>query len=276
MSDGAAAIMSSGPARTAPSIDPLAASASLWLLIAATGQWLFAYYVVGVYGGNFAAAGLAGFAKTPLLHGYVAGDTLGNIASAAHILLAIVVHGAGPLQLVPWIRKRAPVFHRWNGRAFLVAAVASSLFGLYLQWARDAHQGFADVAGNTVTAALIILFAALALRHAMARNIAVHRRWALRLFLAASAVWFIRLGSYGAQFLEHVFAVEFAPGVDVSMNALKLLVPLSMLELYFWAHRHAGANGRIAVAALLLVMSVLTAVGIYGAATIKWLPAIRG
>jgi hypothetical protein len=275
MSDGAAAILSSSPARTALGIDPLKASAALWFAIAATGQWLFAYYVVGVYGGNFAAEGLAGFAKTPLLHGYVAGDTAGNIASAAHILLAMVVHGGGPLQLIPWIRRRAPVFHRWNGRAFLVAAVISSLFGLYLQWVRDAHMGFADVAGNTVTAALIFVFAAVALRHAMARNIDVHRRWALRLFLAASAVWFIRLGSYGSQILERVFAIEFVPQVDVSMNALKLLVPLGMLELYFWAQRRAGAR-RMAVAALMLVMAVLTAVGIYGAATIKWLPALQG
>ena len=30
----------------------------------------------------------------------------------------------------------------------------------------------------------------------------------------------------------------------------------------------------MAVAALVLVMTVVTAVGIYGAATIKWLPAI--
>lgn len=276
MSDGATAIMSSGPARTALSIDPLKASAALWFVIAASGQWLFAFYVVSVYGGNFAAGGLAGFAKTPLLHGYVAGDTAGNVASAAHILLAIVVHGGGPLQPIPWIRRRVPAFHRWNGRAFLVAAVISSLFGLYLQWARDAHMGLADVAGNTVTAALIFLFAALALRHAMARNIDAHRRWALRLFLAASAVWFIRLGSYGSQILERVFAIEFAPEVEVSMNALKLLVPLGTLELYFWAQRRAGANGRRAVAALLLVMAVLTAVGIYGAATIKWLPAIQG
>jgi hypothetical protein len=31
----------------------------------------------------------------------------------------------------------------------------------------------------------------------------------------------------------------------------------------------------MAVAALIVVMALLTAVGIYGAATIKWLPAIR-
>ena len=60
------------------------------------------------------------------------------------------------------------------------------------------------------------------------------------------------------------------------MNAAKILVPLGVLELYFWAGRRTGTRERMAVAALIVVMTVLTAVGIYGAATIKWLPAIRG
>lgn len=256
-------------------MNPLKASAALWFTVAAAGQWLFAYYVLAVFGPKIVADGVAGLSQVRLLHGYVAGDTLGNIASTAHILLAIVIHGGGPLQLIPRIRKHAPAFHRWNGRAFLVAVIVSTVFGLYLQWIRGATQGPSDTGGNTVASILIFIFAAAALRHARARNFDVHRRWALRLFLVASAVWFIRLGSYGSQFLEHVFAIRFVPAYYESMNALKLLVPLGMLELYFWARSRASSNGQIAVAALMVVMTLLTAVGIYGAATIKWLPAIR-
>ena len=181
-----------------------------------------------------------------------------------------------PLQLVPWIRKHAPSFHRCNGRAFLVAAIVATLFGLYLQWFRDATQGPADTIGNTVASILIFVFAALALRHARARNFDAHRRWALRLFLVVSAVWFIRLGSYGAQFLEHAFDIRFAPAYYESLNAAKLVAPLGVLELYFWAQRGAGAGGRTAVATAIVAATVLTAVGTYGAATLKWLPAILG
>jgi hypothetical protein len=254
-------------------MQPLKASAALWFIVAAAGQWLFASHVVTVYGVSVAAEGLAGLSHARLMHGFVAGDTIGNIASTVHILLAIVIHGGGPLQFIPQIRQHAPAFHRWNGRTFLVAAIVSSVFGLYLQWVLGATQGPADTAGNTVTSALIFLFAAQALRHARARNFAVHRRWAFRLFLVASAVWFIRLGSYGAQLLERGFAIQFPSAFDTSMNAAKLLVPLGMLELCFWAQRRDGTT-RTAVATLLLVMTVLTAVGIYGAATIKWLPAM--
>jgi hypothetical protein len=60
------------------------------------------------------------------------------------------------------------------------------------------------------------------------------------------------------------------------LNAAKLVVPLGVLELYFWAQRRSGDSERMAVAAVIVVMALLTAVGIYGAATIKWLPAIYG
>ena len=257
-------------------MNPLKASAALWFIVAAAGQWLFACYVVVVFGTRVLADGPAGLSQFRLLHGYVAGDTLGNIASTAHILLAILIHGGGPLQLIPKIRTVAPAFHRWNGRAFLVAVFVSTLLGLFLEWGRDAYLGLADIGGNAFASLLIFIFAALALRHALARNIDVHRRWALRLFLVASAVWFIRLGSYGSRLLEQAFDIRFAEAYYESWNAAKILVPLGALELYFWAQRSAALRGRTVVAAMLVVMTVLTAVGIYGAATIKWLPAMRG
>lgn len=256
-------------------MNPLKASAALWFIVAAAGQWLFAFYVVVVFGVRVAADGLAGLSQVRLMHGYVAGDTIGNIASTVHILLAIAIHGGGPLQLVPWVRTHAPKFHRWNGRAFLVAALVSTLLGLYLQWVRGATQGAADTGGNTVASILILIFAVLALRHARARRFDVHRRWALRLLLVVSAVWFIRLGSYGSQLLEHAFGIRFAPAYYELLNAAKLVLPLGVLELYFWARRDAGTRGRIAVASVLAAATVLTAVGICGAATLKWLPAIR-
>lgn len=273
------AVIASGATRTRLNIDLLKVSAALWFMVAAAGQWLFVYYVVSYYGVRLAANGLAGLSGTPLSGGYIAGDTVGNIAAAAHVLLAIVIHGGGPLQLIPQIRKRVPVFHRWNGRAFVVAAIVSSLSGLYMHWIRSTGQGWLDVAGNTATSGLIFVFAGMALRHAIARNISVHRRWALRLFIAASAVWFMRVGWYGSEFLARVFDIEFrtiSSEVFVFMNVAKLLVPLGVLELYFWAQRQAGANERMAVAALVLVMAVLTALGSYAVTTMRWLPALHG
>ncbi len=51
----------------------------------------------------------------------------------------------------------------------------------------------AGAIGITLDALLILAFAALAYRAARARRFVEHRRWALRLFAVASAVWFMRV-----------------------------------------------------------------------------------
>lgn len=258
----------------------LAAAASLWFGVAIVGQWLFALYVLSLYGARLVASGLPGLAETHLSNSYVAGDAIGNVAVAAHVLIAVVIHGAGPLQFIPQIRRNLPKVHHWTGRAFLLAAVTGGVTGLYMIWVRGTGgTGLLNNLSNTIATGLIVLFASLALRNAMARNIAVHRRWALRLFLVASAVWFARLGIWGTGVVAPVLGVEFRPimmQVVAIMDVLKLAVPLAICEMFLWAQSRAGPNGKLAAAALLLVATLATAVGIYGAATLVWWPRAYG
>lgn len=120
---------------------------------------------------------------------------------AAHLLLAVIIIGGGPLQLIPQIRARAPAFHRWVGRSYLLTAVISSIAGLYMIWTRGTIGGPVLQAAISLDGVLIISFAAIAVRFAIARNIVAHRRWALRLFMVASAAWFYRIGFMGWAFL---------------------------------------------------------------------------
>ena len=121
----------------------------------------------------------------------VAGDVVGNAVMLAHIVLAFVITVGGPLQLVPRIRARAPRFHRWNGSIYLATATVMSLGGLYLTWARfEDLPSILNGVAISLNAVLILIFGAMTLRRAMARNIAAHQRWALRLFVAVSGVWF--------------------------------------------------------------------------------------
>jgi hypothetical protein len=258
----------------------LSVSASLWFSVATLGQWLFALYVLSLYGARLFVSGLPGLADTHLTNSYVAGDALGNVAVAAHVLIAAVIHGGGPLQFMPQIRRHAPRVHHWIGRAFLLAAITGSMTGLYMIWVRGTGgTGLLNSLSNTIATALIVLFATLALRNALARNIAVHRRWALRLFLVASAVWFARLGIWGTGVVAPAFGVEFKPimmQVVAIMDVLKIAVPLAVCELFFWAQGRAGPNGKFATAAVLLLTTLVTAVGIYGAATLVWWPRAYG
>src|SRR6185503_14280927 len=92
----------------------LKAAVRFWFAVTVIGQWAFLYYIAGFYGpssvsGNFQAWSRNRF----LIKGYVPGDTAGNLAFAAHALLAGIIAFGGALQLIPQIRARAMAVHRW-------------------------------------------------------------------------------------------------------------------------------------------------------------------
>jgi hypothetical protein len=256
-------------------------SARFWFLVAVAGQWTFVAYILGFYGVAAVQGNLTAW-NGVLPHGYVPGETLGNFALAGHLLFAAIITVGGPLQLVPLIRARFPRFHRWNGRTYIFTAVTMAVTGLYLSssgrtTAGDASQGL----GIGINAILILIFAALALRHAIARNFVTHRRWALRLFLVVSGVWFFRVG------LMFWFTLHQGRPVGLTLDPFagpfltflafaQYLLPLAILELYFRTQDHAGAAGRFAMAAGLVVLTLAMGVGIFTATVGMWLPRISG
>lgn len=245
----------------------LRGAAVLWFLVTLAGQWAFFYYIAAFYGasaisGNFAVWNrLEVFGRTP----YVAGDAAGNLAYLAHALGAGIIAFGGALQLIPQIRARAPAFHRWNGRLFLFTVTALSLSGFYLVWVRHTSPTFIEGLSTTFNGALILTFAALALRHAIARDIDVHRRWAMRLYLVANAQWFLRIGFFSYFILNHMLGVKLSAG-DPFLRFWTFgcyLVPLAVLQLYFHARDHGGALARCLMSILLVALTGAMAVGIF-------------
>ena len=167
----------------------LKAATEFWFVVAAFGQFAFGFTVASFYGltalrGDFDAW------NRVLFHGLAPGATMSNAALAGHILFAAVISLAGALQLVPQVRNRFPVFHRWNGRMYVVAAFTQGVTGLYLTMHGGVPGTMLEKVAIWISGALIIVCAAMALRYAMARDFKTHRRWALRLFLVASGSWF--------------------------------------------------------------------------------------
>jgi uncharacterized membrane protein len=248
-----------------------------WFLIAVGGQWMFAYYVAAFYGGAAMRGDLRAWNKV-MPHGYVPGDVAGNLAIAAHLFLAFVIIVGGPLQLIPQIRRYAPAFHRWNGRVYMPAVFVTSLAGLYMIWFRNKGGAFVQYLGITLDAILIMVFAVLAVRYAMAGQIQTHRRWALRLFMVVNAVWFFRVGLMFWLVVNQGpagFDPETFRGPFLSFWAFAdYLLPLAVLELYFRTRDRAGAAGRLAMAAVLFVVTVALGIGIVVAAKAMWLPRL--
>ncbi len=255
----------------------LDASARFWWVVAALGHWVFVFYVAAYYGPLLVQGGLQALQKAHLFNGYIAGDTVGNLAVAGHVLLAVIILGGGPLQLVPQIRARFPTFHRWLGRTYLLTGVTSAAAGLYLIWTRPLFGAAITNIATSIDGVLIIVFAAIALRYAIARDIRTHRRWALRLFMVTSSVWFLRVGfqvwtllTGGAGIDEKSFTGPFI----YVWTFGQYLLPLAVLELYFRARDSANPNHRTAMAAGLSALTVLMAIGIFQAAKNSWLPRL--
>jgi len=268
------------PASTTPSSTRpdtwLRGAAAGWLVIAMAGQLLFAVYIATSYGAAAVRGDLAAWGRTTL-KGYVEGDTVGNAMFAGHVIFAVAISVAGALQLLPALRRRAPVLHRWNGRIFLASAAILALGGLHLVWVRQAAMGLSASIGVTLNAVLLLAFGALALRAALRRDFAAHGRWALRTFMVAGGVWFQRLG-YMAWVILNQGPVGMTRNLDGPFDMFlsfgAYLVPLGMAELYLRARDQRSAMAKHVMTGVIGVCILLTLVGVGGAAALMWGPRI--
>jgi len=245
---------------------PVAAAAGLWFLVAATGLTIFATYI-GISYGRAALGGPPGESR------WVAGDWLGNSLLSVHLVFALLMTGIGVLQLIPPLRRRVPAVHCTLGRVFMVGALLGTLSGFYLLWVKGTVGGLPMHLATSLNGLLIMAFAWLAWRHARARRFVEHRRWALRLFIVANGVWFFRLGLMLWLVIWQA-PVGFDPktftGPFVYFLAYaQFLLPLAVLEIYL---RLRGRG--IAFAVTLVLLSLATAAGIFGATMGLWLPRL--
>lgn len=254
----------------------LSSSVTLWFVTAALGQWLFAYYILVLYGSSAIEADWAVWTNR-MIHGIIPGDMIGNIAVFVHILLAFVVTFCGPLQFIPQVRSNFPRFHRFNGRVYLITALIISVAAIYMIWSREAIiGGLSGQIGTSLDGVLTIVCAVMAWRFAVKRQIATHRKWALRLFIVASGVWFFRIIRGFWMFVHD----GRSPGTnanltgpfDVTLSFAGYLVPLLLLEIYFVVREKGSTTMQSIFAVVLLVLTIATAIGIYSAAQILWLP----
>ena len=125
---------------------------------------------------------------------------------------------------------------------------------------------------------MIVIFSVLAWRTAMQRNFRAHRKWAIRAFLMVSGVWFFRVG-YGLWILLTGFT---APGTspdlngpfDIFLSFGHSLVPLLIIELYFYARSHADLHMKKVAVASVSVLALLLAAGVIMVTMIFWMPVL--
>ncbi len=252
-------------------------SAIAWFVIAVLGQWIFAYYVAFFYGTSTINGNLEEWNRV-LPHGYVAGETMGNLAVATHLFFAVIILIGGPLQFVPKLRSFAPSFHRWNGRIYVFTVFLVALSGLYMVWTRGVLGGPLAPYSISINALLIFLCGALGWRFAIKRNFRSHQRWMLRLFLVASGVWFFRIGLMFWLFVNGGpvgFDSESFQGPFLTfLGFAQYLLPLFVLECYFLVRDRKGISGKLLMTMVLFAFTAVTAIGIFAATAGMWLPRL--
>ncbi|WP_299950359.1 DUF2306 domain-containing protein [Hyphomonas sp. BRH_c22] len=269
---------SAATTRSRPLIDPrkaLSFAGAVWFVTAAIGQLAFvlyiaAFYYVSTFQGDFARM------DSRVIHGFINGDLLGNALFLSHVLLAFWITASGPMQFIPQVRNRFRTFHRWNGRFYLTVALLTSSGALMLTYLRPHFGSPALLFVNTADGVLIIAFGCLALRAALKRRFDDHRRWALRMFIAVSGVWFFRLG-YGFYFFitagEMPGSHNLSGPADIAV-ASTWIFALAGLEFYLLAQRRRSGAIKLVAAAMAIAAAGAVLVSSYFAAHMFWLPTL--
>ena len=253
-------------------------AAKFWFVMAVAGQFAFAFTIASFYAMTALRGGVQAWNKVLLVQ-YTAGATMSNAAIVGHILFGSLISIAGAFQIIPQIRNRFPVFHRWNGRLYLLAALTQGITGLYMVLfsKRIPFSGLQRFP-ISLSGVLLILFAILALRYAMIRDFKTHRRWALRLFLVGSGSWFFRVGFTLTVLLLGPIGFDptnFSGPLPVFWAYAEYLLPLAVLELYFLAQDHPGVLRRMATAGLLFVLTLGMGAGMFATAAAQWAPKVK-
>lgn len=266
------------PAQSTPSprtgLKAMTRAGAAWYVPVLVGQFIFVAYIFYAYGLPLVVGDLEGW-NAHLSQAWVSGRDIGNAAVLAHLALAVIIHIGGPLQLVPAVRKRFPTFHRWTGRAFTIGVIIAVVSGAYMLVVREIGAWPLRL-GFIVQAILILWFTYYAIRHAMRREISTHMRWAMRLFLAASAVWFFRVMIMIWFVLTGGIGIDTSDGTGWFLDVMSIgqFLPLALYELYHWLKSNGGSAGRYAMAVFLWVSAAATTVGVALATLGMWFPVL--
>jgi hypothetical protein len=240
-----------------------------WFITTLVGQWLFFYYIMGFYGTTLINdnmehwnAVLERFGVTP----YIAGDFSGNLAFAAHAIGAGIVAFGGALQLIPKVRNSFPKFHKINGYVYFITVFCLAVSGFYLVWIRDPDPVGIPEIGTTINGFLILGFAYLTVRLAIKKDIATHRKWAMRLFIVSNAQYTLRIGTFSYLVTGNMLGMNpaFGDPFFYMWTFGCYVLPLLTLQLYFYAKEKGTNQVKYITSGLLFAITILMILGMVG------------
>ena len=238
---------------------------------------IFGAYILAFYGGAISDQRLERW--NDALPGLYDANTLGaTIGIAIHFLAGGTLLMLGPIQLIASIRERWRGVHRWTGRVFVTAALATAIGGLtFVALTGTIGGGIMDV-GFALYGALMVLAAVQTIRHARGGRFDEHRAWGIRLFALVIGSWLYRI-EYGFWFMVGDGAGHsdlFRGPFDYFMDFAFYLPNLAVAEVFVRATRARTRAPALSVVATLVlgVATLFLLVGTYFFARYYWGPEI--
>ena len=161
-----------------------------------------------------------------------------SLAFLVHVVAGGLALLLAPLQVAARLRARAPRLHRWTGRVVLGAIAVAG--GTSLVIAPFDTAGPVGTVGFGTTGVVWLFCAAAAFRAIRRRDVAAHRRWAVRTFALTYTAVTLRLLNVPVTALLVVLGTDAGPAGDRAYAALALLswaVDLAVAEWYLAIRR---------------------------------------
>jgi hypothetical protein len=194
-----------------------------------------------------------------------------------HFIGGGLILALGSIQFFRPLRERWPRVHRWIGRVYILAAIATGVGGVtFIAVNGTIGGGFMNV-GFALYGALVTVAALQTIRYGWQRKLDLHRAWAIRLFALAIGSWLYRM-DYGFWIMlrgEVGHTADFRGWFDIVMDFFFYLPNLLVAEAVIRArHVERSATHRLIASALCLGATGFLLLGTYYFTKFVWGPAI--
>lgn len=237
---------------------------------------IFGVYILIFFGGALLDGNVERWNTS--LPGLYSPETLGATAAiGAHFVAGGIILMLGPLQLIEGLRRKAPAFHRWTGRLYVLTSLTAGIGGCLFIVLKGTIGGLPMDVGFGLYGILMVLAAVQTVRHARARRFERHRLWALRLYALAIGSWLYRM-EYGFWFLLFGGAGHtntFDGPLDIVMAFFFYIPNLIVADVLFHTRRRTVGKGvQRLITVILLAATAFVVLATFEFTRQAWAPAI--